>query len=1719
MIVPTGPESSKVVGASDYRSWGHAVGGCGYLVLSSLLGIYFLSIVRPSVANDLWWRDFTTGGPQTFLADVFHRRLQLEQSYTVSLFAPEIILEKEYSSATTFIDMSLSLSRQVLLANISLPNVVESMRQTTFAWNVRMFTQYCWVDFGRVYELSITAKRQTRCAVSDSNNAAAFWEPLLRNSNQQDVLNGSYATALRISIFNEVLESSSGRVWMDGLWATPWLPVTDEVAVWSSHGLTRWQTEVTNYYEQGLQETYVIVNALGIRQRVTIHLVAQSYRGLSIWTLVNAYAGVWNDLFECQAIKCSLIRGADSYSDAMRLQWESMNYGLPIHEPRIALVDRHMGPYGTIDLRIASKPRALEDFYLAFEKLVLAPLFQNASRAEQYMSLPPLTVDVAPTLWRGPNMSYFGGNPMCISHTPQLFVQDQFNFYDSCSLQQQSTMKIARSSLLFATAAFFAMSGVPDISSICIETVSASSRAACLSVLSNAHRFAPPESWVSTTELLIAMGDLDLTMIQLALNGSTPVFLTQPLVATRDPWSFFGWAMVYDWLQGDREAFAFHTDAGLHTVLSSYLAPTHFPANPLELPQQACTYVWIILVYSGVLLTTVAVSVVVATIGSKLSVCGRDLLHFHRVASPTWVGRPFLFLRGFTALTILSTSPVDFVSAGGVSHFRFAPRSALDTMVLASEATWVTYVLVDFVLPVAGRGAYVYAPLSCAVAWLIIVLWETVAPYEATLSVQQTCHVTMLGLQATCSGGSVEIGSPRRLIGLASINVASTLVALVGVRYFIAHASTSTTHIPSDLLPASAQAFFTTSSTARWHRDPTTTLMAGMVPLSGRYFHVNLWQIVHLAQRSVKPKFSATTSVAMPFKTLAVLGILYVVFSVVGSFAYIYLSATAMTNDFWWANFNSTGHQTFLTNWFTTELQFGTPILNVDLTVWAFSDSANLYNTTDTFVRTPSTYATMVQDEVNTLPNVIAGLRAMDGCDVPWIATYYCYADFNRTWEMAVSSYRQERCASADSGNGAVYLESYLRNVNWAELLGCWESSLEGRLWLDAVRSAQLPLPSEVAHWQQRGISVFVTQWQNYKSLGVLESFTVQNAFGIEYPMSLKYSNGSLHSSSQTSFKMQWPLASQLWAVGSNATIVAGSSLMRQSPAFVYSNISIGTILAVNGTLELPLDAGFSLFNAAIGPFGTITMRRVAFPPPLVAWSQMLQMEFTARLAKANVSVYAAFDAIGGTRTLVHVPQSWGVADYKGGDITCPVQPSQPYAGIFYSAQGACGGSGMEDSQDTNALMASQALLAEGPSYDIVTACNDSTMGSAAACGAFLSLTQSFLQRLFTPEEWTRIAQVSEATKTYIQTTLPIVLVQYVGNATHTFFRPSNLFDPVDPGFHVFGWLYLVEWLQGVREVVEFAGAAGALNIVSGRNPVHVGPVNALEIPVNVAYYFRCVLLYVSGVLFLVACIASGYIISSRGRIEGTNMFSLNRVTGLVWIGRPLVCLRGITAICLLSTAKLDLEQSNGFFRLVSQQQSWFTTVMAAGETTWLVFILNDCFSILTQQYTSLYAAQSSILIWVASATWSILAPVQHRATLQRSCSVIAVDAQIVCRSGVVTIGDINRLLGLVGLASGLIGLCYGIQRLRFPAEKDHGVRSHLLYATAYHHFRQDGWVVRDVYHVDRASAAIDGLLTWRLADRRTMLLDIKTWRLFTIDPDPLQCTLPSHLRVALPIF
>ncbi|KDO19077.1 hypothetical protein SPRG_14712 [Saprolegnia parasitica CBS 223.65] len=217
----------------------------------------------------------------------------------------------------------------------------------------------------------------------------------------------------------------------------------------------------------------------------------------------------------------------------------------------------------------------------------------------------------------------------------------------------------------------------------------------------------------------------------------------------------------------------------------------------------------------------------------------------------------------------------------------------------------------------------------------------------------------------------------------------------------------------------------------------------------------------------------------------------------------------------------------------------------------------------------------------------------------------------------------------------------------------------------------------------------------------------------------------------------------------------------------------------------------------------------------------------------------------------------------------------------------------------------------------------------------------------------------------------------------------------------------------------------------------------------------------------------------------------------------------------VLSTATLQLQTSGSLSHFATVRDPWYKTLLAANEVTWLITIVNDILLVATGPYAAHYVVLNGVLVWIVAAVISIWAPVTATLSVNLTCQVEAVDYQVLCTAGTIAIGHLGRMALLMGLVLVSHGICYVVVRSYHPRSAT-GVTSLFLTSGAKYLFTQSPWMHNNVYYVDRASAALDGLLTLRLG-AEMVIFDIKLWRVFLL-PMPPKTSLPQALVVATPL-
>ncbi|RHY79706.1 hypothetical protein DYB31_007179, partial [Aphanomyces astaci] len=1715
--------------------------GCIYIVVTVLWGVWYISVLSPSLSNDMWWPDFNATGTQTFLGDIANVQLgplAVSASASLDLFGNAATWIKDYSGPSTQLALSPIYPRQLLLeSTTNLEDVILGIHATSFRFNMRTLIQYCWVDFDQRFELAHTALRQDRCALNNANNAATYLETLLRNIKWADleIEYGAGGGVFDKAIATGVRSFPSGAAWLASV-KDAFQDVASEAALWRSKNATRWQLQWHNAWQAGVDETVVIKNALGMRQNLAIKKVAYVHRGPA-WKTMTMYSGLWNDFAYAASGNYSLVRGSpqrENLDEMTFMRKTSMGF-----TTMSAVWWVVIGPYGSIDMMYVSVPPSLGAALLAYRTTFMTLMKAGDVLVADVRAVVPVDVNPVPQLWKDPDLMYYGGNPVCGGGgAPRSYVMELFGFDDICLSRIPLTVKLTPASVVFALLGLQSSSGDGPTSTTAVCDLCGATAGACVAALADA---APVfQRWGTldpTTKRLFQnvakdVGQIYLFQLAQQLSTRQATYLIQAIVNGTDNWSFFGWIQLYDWAMLNREVVWFDGDVSSITLMSKEYASLTFAPSALEIPERAGRYFYILTLYTSSMLAFVASGMLIYGLATHFRVLGRNLFRFNRVAGSVWVGRIFLLVRGMTAVVLLSTSNIEFSNRNTLTSFQWHASPILERLLMTGEATWVVYVVQDLLVVLTNNYSYYAAPLSSCVAWLLIFILEATSPVKATATLERTCSTLVMAKQVACTSGVIQFGSSDRVFTILAIQMGSIVVV-----YVLAVLRRWRRDLPAVTLLVSGPAetyldIHVDSGQGRIASfDKATCVMCGLLSIEigdvQYLFDIKSWMLIsqkrpshsrgmlsHAA--SFRPPSmdyrylpSAGDHTSRPFglvnRMIAVGGLMYMMSSIGGAVLYIISTKYNMANDFWWPYFNTTGTHAYLGNWYAVQLAINPKGFSTSLANVTYGDTIK-YNSSSTVISVSPLYGRIVQfEEINTVSHAIVGLRLSDGCQMPWIMTQYCWLDFAKQFPMANTRARQRRC-ELYKANGAVYLESALRNLDWPSFLKCWgdrfelsiasdlKTTPEGTRWLESVQQVTTTEDEEAAYWGTVPVLHYTMQYQNFKRLGVVEAFNIENAFGVSYPMTIKSTKGLMQIDIQTSMKLYWSFAYDL-------TDASNNSLLASSSTYAYANNSIESALTDAGIVSQPFYSTFESVRQIIGPFGSIDAYHVPFPSSLKLFYK-LAAESVAQVVALNSAAQVAYFNLPLPSSWLYCPSAWRGTNRFTGNLLCnPGTATTSNQMLTLWADGGCS-SVTESTYPTLSTNVISAL--SGTVTDAASTCANEQHTGGDVCTGLVQATVNFTTSFFTRDQLASFATAASSAQHDI-TTLNVTMVQFAVLNGAMVAQP--LF-PEDPSFYFFSWGIALEWLLGRREVVSFQGDVGTMVLMSGINFAIDALPNPLEIPANIALYFRGSVLYITAMLAFVAALATGYIVSSAGHIEGLNMLEMNRVGGIVWTGRPLLFLRSMVAICLLSTATLDLKQYGPLGGITSFELSHlelYKLVLAAGEVSWFVYVVCDILILVTRAYTTTYAVMCGLLAWVVAAVFSVGFPVIHSATVDRHCDVVQMDFQVTCDAGTLYVGSIGRFVQLVGISLGCIVLCYTIERFRQPNLVDSRANVSLLLSTGgKYFFALNNWKYKDCYYLDKASAAIAGVLCISFHGK-FYVLDIKLWRVFVLEiPDDL---------------
>ncbi|KDO24913.1 hypothetical protein SPRG_09557 [Saprolegnia parasitica CBS 223.65] len=1708
--------------------------GMTYLVVSVGLSFAALNAFGRYTSSDFFVADFDS--TTALIVQSFNTALTTTTtaSTTVDMTLPTL--------STVPLGVNPAYPRLLMYSELTtLPTAIQGLRRLSPSLVVKMVSLYCWVDLGRRWELAYSATRQARCSREYAENGAMYLESVLRNIPLTAWLKLSGSKFEQCIGLPIRTSGPAGLQWYNALLNhTTWSAMEDEIALWRASGLRHFTLQYGTGIGIGVTESIAVTNALGVSLALPLKAIPMVNRWVFRTTLVLNDL-LYNDLWAI-AKNTSLVRSAPNYFGLTHpFAIEAYAKGHPLNAVYQALHDQ-LGPLGNIDAIWVPPPRALVAAVTSFRTTILAHMRDNASVAALVHEAASrgLVLTPTPVRWQDPSLLFYGGNPMCGDGSALPFVQQTFGFDDVCGAQRPLTVEWQGLNGLFAyhathfSTAFFCSQCPREAQVDCVHGYAGARRAI------EALPFPKPSPFASN-------GTLDLSIELLQMVQTPPgaiAFEYQPLL--EPTWSFFGCMMLYDWVLNHREVLSMQGDVQERHLISSFYAPRAF--DPVLPPAGLGPY---LLRFGSILTFTLAlVGLVAISLWLRVRPRGTPWLAFWPVAGSVWVSRNLLLVRGVMATICLASVPVQAMATPSLRHLAAPPRPWYLSCLLASESLWLVYCIQDLLLPYTYVHIRATAPYTSLAAWLIVVALDQGASLFLLASIDRSCYLINMDNAMVCKSGSLQLGWPSRALLILGVHSVSVVLCVV---WTFAHRDADRV-APHKLLPLSAVAPIAFAANATVELNDVGAWVAGMVYL--RYnnveyiFDCKLWRLVSLEDYSIhrrqfRSQFHAVGCAPLsallerlPHQpsilsawwsrhglgghcVVLVMGITYMVFTLLGNVAYLKVLQGAMANDFGWASFNTSGTHAFLANLCNRHLLSSSHLSTLELESRFNSDLSQSYATVAS--ATISWYPTIPRRQLfaphPVLADVIRGLRSMDPAQLPWMFTQYCWLDLNRTWSMASTPRRQARCASSSAHNGARYLETSLRNVrDWDIWWSLWgdsyyvgiqrvlDATLAGRSWQQQVRAAgSTSILDEVAHWQMFGITTFLLQWQNYKATGFQDALVLTTALNLQYHLPLSHADMNFDITRQTSMRMYWGMASDLWAIGSNTTRIAGLSLLASSPAFAFANTTPEQLLFDNYTLVAPLSSGLASLQATLGPFNVIDMVYVPIPSSLQALYAAL-VRAVANLTVSDLNAQAAYLNLPIKSYIGHVPSdllSDVSAKIVGGNIFCgdDIAPTSPYSALAapFSADSLCHAWRLEYLRpSTTGLLL--ALLGYASTRDVdlmgdLNAFCSLDVYAEPNCMAIYAANWNFTRDYMS--SFMSLSKLARAVHADVEP-LNIRMLQYVTRGTQQVeLYERGFFDASwDRTWPFFGWCYLYEWAIGQREVVSFQGDVGVLTTISTHmNPVSM-TLSASSIPTQLSYMCQQCARYVTGLCMGVTGLLGIYGLSARGAIEGLNLFEFNRIVGHVWVGRTLLVVRSLTALWLLNTSTLTLGLVGSATCFTLPPLPWTKTVLAASELTWLNYILNDLLSFATERITIYYAWKSTLCTWLIAVIWTIQAP-QHAHVQIGSFQRVLVDLAIV----------LSSVLGLA-LIEWL--------RLRKKELPNRSIPTLLLSSSSLYMLELDNWTHLGECFLDQASGVLAGLLTLHWHEQ-LYVFDIKSWRFYTRSI-PATTKLRHRFRRAIPL-
>ncbi|OQR91214.1 hypothetical protein ACHHYP_04881, partial [Achlya hypogyna] len=830
-------------------------------------------------------------------------------------------------------------------------------------------------------------------------------------------------------------------------------------------------------------------------------------------------------------------------------------------------------------------------------------------------------------------------------------------------------------------------------------------------------------------------------------------------------------------------------------------------------------------------------------------------------------------------------------------------------------------------------------------------------------------------------------------------------------------------------------------------------------------------------------------------RLLAASGVVYAVASVALSVVSVALLSTYMSNNLFWPAFKADGVHRALIDLYTKVLATAGPSAGV--TIDLLSPATVLPGTYAPPMPTPlvvyPTYPrTVLYTELTTLEVAVVGIREVERKDIAMMVTQYCWLDFERRWELAHTRRRQARCAASYTKNAAVYLEAVLRNIDypgWLELYATTfhdtimvavAATKNGLQWLTGMaQHTWAPVEVEVALWATV-CDRFALQWTNLRQVAVTETITIENSLGFTATVHIKTIPPVNRYAIWSSISMYGALENDIgnFFLGPNATLVLNSPTW-----FGYSLPAAVEMYNV----PYPLNAINQALHDQLGPLGTIDLRMLRPPDSLRDFVTSFERH-VAEVKRTTASFAAVLDAVG-AGNLHPTPSAWQKPElvFFGGNPMCAFGAPYSFVQESFGFDDTCAAQRPYTISwtSTSALF---ALSIEDNSWD---PCMSSGLspGEVTMCTQLLASAKNAYALLPTFNgSSTSVAQDVEA--------VALATLQFVANEQHigSISVESQLVLPPLTSWRLFGWMAIYEWALGQREAVAFEGDSATFHLLSYRYEAHLQHAEALDVGQSSALYVWAASAYVTiGLCVALVAVLGNVLAHGYTARTGRNWFAFNRIASSAWVGRPVLFVRATAAILCLSTAPVSVGVlTTGGSAFASTPRSLAASCLLAGESLWLSYVLNELLLYVSGPAIRLYVRYTTVAAFLIVLMIDVIWPPQVVATVGRQCIVVQMDFKVICTSGTVRIGHVDRvlLLWVVHAATVMVSLV-----LCLRATPDTASQLSTILRGSQLRFADLGSTAEGQTTIDWTSLVMGGLLPFH-HQGSLYLFDVTLWRL-----------------------